>query len=384
MNDKRIAKYTAVFATVFALLVAAPAYAPHPNFPPNPKPPYGKAYPAQINLTGTLTLKGFDGGDVSDLVINTTFASVVPNAVPPDEYANAGFQGFAAATDTHLRINGMLNVNGLDFWVAFAVDKPQGISGKMYGANGKLDVNITQITLPPEKTAEVMMKGNITNLGNQAAFGFLEAHIKVGTTRNITDIHGSFTLQPPPRVGQGTGNFTISYFTVTPVNATKTEFDYDGSALYVEGFWNVYNRTITVTHIDQEETTVINIKTIVANASGVFNVTLDAPEASSVPEGARWKTLGNFTWNIQGLAGTIKGNVIFYQTRFADPGDRDIPISDFNQDHVVNILDISQLAKAYGTKLGSPKYNLDFDSNQDFVINILDIAKAGQDFGQEY
>jgi hypothetical protein len=383
MNQKRITKYTAVFAAVLALLVAVPAYAPMPNFPPIPMPPFGKAYPAQINATGTLTLKGFDSGDVSDLTINTTFASVVPNATAPGEYADAGFQGVAAATDAHLRINGMLNVNGLDFWVAFAVDKPQGISGKMYGANGKLDVNITQITLPPEKIAEVMMKGNITNLGDQAAFGFLEAHAKVGT-RNITDVHGSFTLQPPPRATEGAGNFTVSYYTVTLVNATRTELDYGGSAFYVEGFWNVYNRTVTVTHIDhQEENTVINIKTLVENASGVFNVTL-APQSSSVLEASRWKTVGNFTLDIQGLTGTIKGNVIFYQTRFADPGDRDIPTCDFNQDHVVNIVDVNQVAKAFGAKLGTQKYDSDLDANQDFVININDLVISAQQFGLEY
>jgi hypothetical protein len=383
MNHKRITKYAAVFATLLALLVAVPAYAPTPpQFPPMPRPPFGRAYPAQINATGELTLKGF-GGDLFDLTVNSTFASVVPNAIPPGEYANAEFHGFAAATDTRLRLDGLLNVNGLNFWVAFAVDKPQGISEKMYSANGELHINITQITLPPEKIAEVMMKGNVTKLGDQDAFGFLEAHAKVGA-RNFTIVHGSFTLQPPPRNIDAAGNFSVSYYAVNLINATKTELDYEGNALYVEGFWNVYNRTVTVTHIDhQEETTVVNIKTLVENASGKFNVTL-TPQSSSVLEASRWKVRGNFTLDIQGLTGTIKGNVIFYQTRFADPGDRDIPTCDFNQDHVVNISDISQVAKAFGATLGTPKYDPDADANQDFRINIVDLAVAAQQFGQEY
>jgi hypothetical protein len=115
----------------------------------------------------------------------------------------------------------------------------------------------------------------------------------------------------------------------------------------------------------------------------MFNVTLTS-QSSSVLEASRWKVRGNFTLDIQGLTGTIKGDVIFYQTRFADPGDRDIPTCDFNQDHVVNIFDISQAAKAFRATLGTPRYDPDADANQDFVINIIDLAVAAQQFGQEY
>jgi len=386
MNNKRIAKYAAVFVTMFALLVVVPAYAPGPQFPQIPKPPYGKAYPAQINATGKLTLKSFVSGSL-DTTINTVFASVVPNIIPPAEYANVGFQGFATNCSKNLKLDGLLIVNGINFWVAFAVDKPQGISDKMYSASGQLDINITEITLTPEKITEAMMKGNITQFGGSDAFGFLEAHAKVGS-HNITDVHGSFTLQPPPRTGEddheGSGNFTVSHYIVNLANATNVELNFDGSALYVEGFWNVYNRTVTVTRIDhEEETTVVNIKTLLENVTGEFNVTLTS-NAASVPDRSRWKTLGNFTLDIPALNDVIKGNVLFYQTRFADPGDRDIPTCDFNQDHVVNILDINQLAKAFGAKLGTPKYDPELDVNSDFAINIFDLAAAGHQFGQDY
>jgi hypothetical protein len=386
MNIKRIAKFAAVIVAMFALLVVVPAYAPGPQFPPIPKPPYGKAYPAQINATGTLTLKSFVSGSL-DVTINTTFASVVPDIIPPGEYTNVGFQGFATNSSKNLRLDGLLIVNGINFWVSFAVDKPQGLSDKMYSASGQLDISITEITLTPEKITEAMMKANITQFGGSDAFGFLEAHAKIGS-RNITDVHGSFTLQPPPTAGgddgEGRGNFTVSYYVVNLANATNVELNFDGSALYVEGFWNVYNRTVTVTRIDhEEETTVVNIKTLLENVTGEFNVTLTSDTASA-PVSLRRTTLGNFTLDIPALKGVIMGNVLFYQTRFADPGDRDIPTCDFNMDHVVNILDINQLAKAFGAKLGTAKYDPELDVNSDFAINIFDLAAAGHQFGQDY
>jgi hypothetical protein len=169
---------------------------------------------------------------------------------------------------------------------------------------------------------------------------------------------------------------------VTLANATKTEIDYDNKALYIEGLWNVYNRTVTVTVVDHAEyTTVINIRPIKEGVPGQFNVTL-TPQPSTIAE-EKWKNRGNFTLQIQGID-TIKGDVIFFQAKFADPSEPGIPRSDFNQDHVVNILDIGQIAKAFGTKLGTPRYEPDFDANSDYVIDIYDIVSAAQEFGQEY
>lgn len=395
MNNKKVAKCLAIFATfvmMLALLVAGHAYAPKP--PPS-KPPFAKAYPAQINMTGNLTLKSFRFGNVSNVTINTNFTSVVPSIISPGEYysnatTDVEFHGFATATEERIdkpamiRFDGLLTVNGTNFWVAFAVQKPKDIPEGMYSANGNLDVTISQITLPPTKITMVMMKGNVTKFGENDTFGFLEAHAKIGS-KNFTDVHTTFTLQPPPRAREeGPKNFSISFYTVTLSNATKTEFDYDGNALYVEGFWNVYNRTITVTVVDHaEETTVVNIHTIFESAPGKFNVTL-SPQLSPIPEESKWKTRGNFTLQIEGLSGIIRGNVIFYHAKFADPGDPDIPRSDFNQDHIVDINDIAQVARAYGAKAGMPKYGFDLDVNSDFVINIIDLAKVGRDFGQEY
>jgi hypothetical protein len=411
MNFKKTAKYLAISAIVFALLATVPAYAPSQNplmsSPPRPPfPPFAQAYPAQINATGTLTLKEFLSGNVSDAMIDTNFTSLVPDLIAPGKYANVGFHGFAVATATLLiRFDGLLVANGINFWAAFTVPKPKDISVGKYSANSnQLNLNISEFTLPPAKITMVMMKGSVTKFGENNASGFLEAHAKIGTN-NFTQVHTSFTLQPPPRSEAAYGeeettespkNFSISHYIVTLVNATKTELDYDGSALYVEGLWNVYNRTVTVTFFDHaDSTTTVNVHTLLEKAPGKFNVTLppqltptlfnpDEGKGEGEAEEGRWKTRGNFTLEIQGLAGIIKGNVIFYHAKFADPHELDIPRCDFNLDHVVNIVDLSQVARAYGAKLGEMKFDYDADVNSDFVINILDLAKAGQEFGREY
>jgi hypothetical protein len=233
----------------------------------------------------------------------------------------------------------------------------------------------------------VSMKGNVTMFGDKDAFGFLEANAKTGT-HNFTNVHTSFTLQPPPRDGEGdengAKNFTRSFYIVNLANATKTEMDYDGSALFVDGYWNVYNKTITVTHFNhEEETTVINVQTLLANSSGTFNVTL-TPQTPADSERGRWKTLGNFTLDIPDLKATINGNVIFYHAKFADQRDREIPRCDFNQDHVVNMVDVGHVAKAFTAKYGESKYDPELDIDGNLVIDMHEIASTSREFGQEY
>jgi hypothetical protein len=393
MDHKKIAKYAAIFATMFALLAAIPTYAPDHQAPPFPMI-FAKAYVAQVNATGTLNLKNFTGVDSFSLDINTTFTSLVPSIIETGEY-DAEFHGFATTPGEHVRLDGMMVINSDNFWVAFAVDRPSDISTGRYSANGPLHLNISEFTLPPQQVTMVSMKGNVTKFGDKDTFGFLEANAKTGT-RNFTNVHTSFTLQLPPRRGEddekGPNNFTVSFYIVTLANATKTEMNYDGSALFVEGYWNVYNKTLTVTHFDDEETTtVVNIHTLFQNSSGTFNVTLTPQTSTALEEEGRaaweegkWRTKGNFTLDIPNLKDKIKGDVIFYFAKFGNPGDRDIPRCDFNQDHIVNIVDLSHVAHAFGAKYGDSRYESDLDLDCKLVINIVDIARAAAEFGQEY
>jgi hypothetical protein len=56
--------------------------------------------------------------------------------------------------------------------------------------------------------------------------------------------------------------------------------------------------------------------------------------------------------------------------------------TDLNQDGTVNILDISIVAKAFGSKPGDPNWNETADLNKDELVNILDISLVARDFGK--
>lgn len=58
-------------------------------------------------------------------------------------------------------------------------------------------------------------------------------------------------------------------------------------------------------------------------------------------------------------------------------------ITDLNKDGTVNILDISIVARAFGTKLGDPKWEATSDLDKNGVVNIIDISMVARDFGKE-
>ncbi len=56
---------------------------------------------------------------------------------------------------------------------------------------------------------------------------------------------------------------------------------------------------------------------------------------------------------------------------------------DVNYDTVVNIVDISIIAKAFGSRLGDANWNPRCDLNDDNIINILDMSAAASRFGKK-
>lgn len=380
MNKKKVAKYAAFFTAIFAIL-ALPVYAP-----------FLDAYPAQITADGKLALKGFRGS--FELPVDKTFAALVPNTITANEYKDVEFNGLAIVPRGReraiIKLEGLLNVSKINFWVKFEVEKPKApdMLDGMYLANGDLNITITEATLPPPEINWVLMKGNITGFNETDAFGNLIAHAKIGGSNNWTKVHGVFTPQPGPKGPMTSGTYSCSFYIVTLVNATKTELNYgDSTALYIEGNWSVYNRTCTITVAEgKEKTIVITMKPVVEGAFGNLSVTL-APTPSSTPPQIPWRVQGSFKLEIKGFGeGThaIFGDVLFYHVKPAKPFERGIPMSDFDSDRAVSILDITPIAKAYGAKLGTPKYNFDLDVNSDFVINIVDVAATAKEYGEEY
>jgi nitroreductase len=56
--------------------------------------------------------------------------------------------------------------------------------------------------------------------------------------------------------------------------------------------------------------------------------------------------------------------------------------ADLNKDGRINILDLFTVARAFGSSLGSPKWNEIADLNEDSIVNILDMYAVARDFGK--
>jgi len=55
---------------------------------------------------------------------------------------------------------------------------------------------------------------------------------------------------------------------------------------------------------------------------------------------------------------------------------------DLNGDGIVNIVDVSIVAKAFGSRPGDPAWNETADMDENGVINIIDVAKVAKEFGK--
>jgi hypothetical protein len=351
MNHKNMTKFAALFTAVTVIL-AVPAYAQ-----------FAKAFPAQITAAGTLTLNGL-GSKHYDLPVSTTFNAIVPEIISEGAYA-AEFRGFASVSNRGpIKLDGLLQANGINFWVKFDVEKPTDpeIPVGRFSADGQLQITISKITTPPPDVTWVLMKGRITEFGENDAFGSIIASAKIN---EWTRVQGAFTLRPPAAEVAAVRNYSCSFYVVTLANATNTELNNGEYDLVIEGLWNVYNVTCSATVVDSTEVSITkSIEQIVEGASG----TLKASFAPSM-----------FTLQIEGLD-LISGDVVFFHVMSG----RGIPRADFNGDRAVNILDIMRMAKAFRAQLGMPNYDFDLDVNSDFIINIKDITVAAQEFGQEY
>lgn len=58
-------------------------------------------------------------------------------------------------------------------------------------------------------------------------------------------------------------------------------------------------------------------------------------------------------------------------------------VGDLNKDGKVNILDITIVARAFGTEPGDPHWNPVADVNGDGIVNILDVALVAREFGHQ-
>jgi hypothetical protein len=148
-------------------------------------------------------------------------------------------------------------------------------------------------------------------------------------------------------------NDTIVYINVTVENQGQTTETFDVTAYYD----STPIETKTVTDLTQGTSTVITL-------------TWDTNTVSK----------GNYT--ISTTATTIPGETDIADNTYTNGWVLETIAGDVNGDGQVNILDIAQVAVAFGTKPGYSKWDPNADINNDNEINILDISTVAIHFGE--
>jgi len=343
--------------------------------------PMFHSYPADIQLDGTLTLKSITTDFESEEIhIITNFTALVPFFINPGVYEAINFTGRAIVSDDSIKFKGLILILSPaipilrrgNFWVNFRVEKPADVSlpDGMYIAIGEASITISPIVPGPARVVWVHMKGFVTSYGGEDSYGGIVAHARIGEWARV---HGFFTKQIIAY--DISEDYTFSFFAFRLVNTTMVELNYEDDDLFISGLWNVYN--VTWTYYDHDWT--LKVEQLIEEEYGELVVTLESEGYTevSIPEA------GHFTLGIIGLE-SIEGAVSFYHLRYCSPIELPAPMTDFNGDWKVNMLDIANIALRYGATIGRPGYNFFLDINFDYVINILDLGSVAQAFGQEY
>jgi len=196
-------------------------------------------------------------------------------------------------------------------------------------------------------------------------------------TLHLQDTNLGDTNVPPQPISHTTKDGTVHVelvpghdVAVTEIACSKTVICQGCSAAFNVTVQNqgLYTETLDATLY--ADTTLINTQTVTLTSSSSEHVMFT------------WHTI-----NSPLTSCTMKAEVITNED--IDPADNilteTIPVSikgDINADGKVNILDISQAAIAFGSKLGEPKWDSNPDLNEDQQINILDIATIAIEFGK--
>jgi len=118
------------------------------------------------------------------------------------------------------------------------------------------------------------------------------------------------------------------------------------------------------------------------NHSNIIEVV--PPKSDTYASGALYVT-GNWTdfaVEIEGL-GTFSGKVLDYVVKY-EPENPTVARTDVNHNRRIDINDVYLVARAYGSTVGSTRYDPNLDFNSDGIINISDLAAVARNFGKTY
>lgn len=90
----------------------------------------------------------------------------------------------------------------------------------------------------------------------------------------------------------------------------------------------------------------------------------------------------DFTVKIEGV-GTFSGKILDSDVKY-EPENPGVARTDVNHNRKIDIRDVYLVARAFGSTIGSPRYEPDLDFNSDGIINIADLRAVARNFGKTY
>jgi hypothetical protein len=324
MNPARKRASFPIFFLVFlAVIVIYPAYGDELAVSTS-APSYGPG--ATIRVLGMLTLRGspvLDGlvaVQVQDSLKNTRFVRVVKTGTPPEPWM--------------VRIS---SFTSCDF---------QGNPSSSFrqGTNAYFEITVESIDYVNERDVTVA----------------LDLFDPIGTSLSVQ--YSKFSLGPAKR-------FTI--VTSMPIPADS----YVGSAVCCASILTDFPRENGYPYCEEKyvEFTITGSGPQVPSgssdlsaigANGSYSLSFKLPDGSKI---------GEYVVSARGRYNAAAGITFDYYW---------IP-TDVNRDAIVNILDISFVAKAFHTRVGDLNYDQVADINNDNVVDIVDISRVAADFGKK-
>jgi hypothetical protein len=194
-----------------------------------------------------------------------------------------------------------------------------------------------------------------------------------------TTLHSPGELRVVNSMGQVTGLVDGKVVNAIPVSTyldgtVTLSFPKDSYSYDVRGIsTGLYG--LTVTAITKQGNITVTAKSVSISLNEVHRYTVYWVALSQRKQGVTAKTdlnadgafEGNFRPNIEV---TIDGSVVA------------ISMTDPNMDGTVDILDITLVALAFGTKQADPRWNSSADLDNNGVIDILDVFAVARDYGK--
>lgn len=217
----------------------------------------------------------------------------------------------------------------------------------------------------------VRMDGIINASGTNKVIGTIQAQSLTTIVNNTNIIQGfsstaiwTTNTSRPIAAIRARENFTYSFYTARLVNGSFSALDYNGYSFFMNGTWNVWNITSTVTITTDNNGNIISVN------SNQNAVSLATKAYGELTVASGWN---NFTLAINGidpLTGIVYAHIT--TSRMFNP----FMIEGIGSSTTVTTADLNSVIKAYGSMPGWGSYDQRMDYNFNYKIDICDVATA--------